>query len=363
MEWTAEFVVTPIRGGGGTGKDVKKQLTMATGGIAKGGKTLVGELGPELRVSDGQYNVVGRQGAEFVNLKRNDIIFNHLQTANILKNKSAGRGKALVKGNGPAMGITTSSSGGWLSTYGQSEVVWTPQTASTATKVAKASKDIAENVEETEQAELYTIELEKWFNWLKRIEQIENRINLLQAQRGNIIDGTDYASSLAQENAYLEAQEGIIQDLIKHQKVERDTVRKKMEGMGDYFSFYGDALTLNNKSIEAATVGNEALGEEINNLIDEYDEVNGAINENSITLEDNKTKIKDNLRDLRDKTIEVENEILSALQNMYQQEIDGKQKVIDEKIKANDEYVKALKNSLDEERKLYNKGSKLEEKQ
>ena len=24
MEWTAEFVVTPIRGGGGTGKDVKK---------------------------------------------------------------------------------------------------------------------------------------------------------------------------------------------------------------------------------------------------------------------------------------------------------------------------------------------------
>ena len=49
--------------------------------------------------------------------------------------------------------------------------------------------------------------------------------------------------------------------------------------------------------------------------------------------------------------------------NVYQQEIDGKQKVIDEKIKANNEYVKALKNSLDEERKLYNKGSKLEEKQ
>ena len=66
---------------------------------------------------------------------------------------------------------------------------------------------------------------------------------------------------------------------------------------------------------------------------------------------------------MRDKTIEVENEVLSALQNVYQQEIDGKQKVIDEKIKANKEYVKALKNSLDEERKLYNKGSKFEEKQ
>jgi len=56
----------------------------ATGNIglakAAGTPTLMGELGPELVVSNGRYFVAGQNGAEMVNLGKDAIVFNHLQT-------------------------------------------------------------------------------------------------------------------------------------------------------------------------------------------------------------------------------------------------------------------------------------------
>ena len=37
----------------------------------------MGELGPELVVSRGRYFVVGQTGAEFVDLDKDAIVFNH----------------------------------------------------------------------------------------------------------------------------------------------------------------------------------------------------------------------------------------------------------------------------------------------
>jgi len=46
--------------------------------MASGTKTLMGELGPELYVTNGHYYIAGRNGAEFVNLPKDAIVFNHL---------------------------------------------------------------------------------------------------------------------------------------------------------------------------------------------------------------------------------------------------------------------------------------------
>ena len=64
--------------------------------LAKGNRTLIGELGPELIVSNGQYKVAGRNGAEFVNLPDDAIVFNHMQTRSLLRNGRTGRGKSVV---------------------------------------------------------------------------------------------------------------------------------------------------------------------------------------------------------------------------------------------------------------------------
>ena len=46
-------------------------------GTQLAGKTLVGELGPELAVYDNAYHLLGKDGAEFVDIPDNAIIFNH----------------------------------------------------------------------------------------------------------------------------------------------------------------------------------------------------------------------------------------------------------------------------------------------
>ena len=69
-------------------------------GVKEDTKSLVGELGRELIVRNDKFFTVGNNGAEFVNLKRGDIVFNHRQTEELLKNgKINTRGKAYAQGN------------------------------------------------------------------------------------------------------------------------------------------------------------------------------------------------------------------------------------------------------------------------
>lgn len=78
-------------------------------GTAKGGKTLVGELGKELvvNVRTGKWYTVGDNGAEFVDIPEGAIVFNHLQTESLLANGYvSGRAHALVSGTALAGGIS-----------------------------------------------------------------------------------------------------------------------------------------------------------------------------------------------------------------------------------------------------------------
>lgn len=76
-------------------------------GTAPGGETLTGELGREIVVDPhtGKWYTVGDYGAEFVNIPRGAIVFNHKQTEQLLKNGYvAGRATALVGGTAMVTG-------------------------------------------------------------------------------------------------------------------------------------------------------------------------------------------------------------------------------------------------------------------
>lgn len=62
------------------------QLARAKGmqALAGGTPTLMGELGPELVVSQGRYFLAGQSGAEFVDLNKDAIVFNHKQTERLM---------------------------------------------------------------------------------------------------------------------------------------------------------------------------------------------------------------------------------------------------------------------------------------
>lgn len=71
-------------------------------GTKEDGSALMGELGQEIIVRDGHWFTVGDNGAEFVGYKKGDIVFNHKQSEELLKNgyvtSSGGRGRALAEG-------------------------------------------------------------------------------------------------------------------------------------------------------------------------------------------------------------------------------------------------------------------------
>ena len=81
--------------GGGQGA-VLSANNKAKGDVALAQGTLMGELGPELWVAGGHYYVAGQNGAEFVNLPKDAIVFNHLQTQRLLGTGRAGRGKPVT---------------------------------------------------------------------------------------------------------------------------------------------------------------------------------------------------------------------------------------------------------------------------
>ncbi len=79
---------TPVPDGTPGGAPHAEGTAKVTGdwGVRRAGTALVGELGQEIIVSsDGTWRTVGDHGAEFVNLQENDIIFNHLQTQELLR--------------------------------------------------------------------------------------------------------------------------------------------------------------------------------------------------------------------------------------------------------------------------------------
>ncbi|MCM1233960.1 MAG: hypothetical protein NC489_27960 [Ruminococcus flavefaciens] len=85
-------------------------------GVRKGGRSLVGELGQELWVhsKDGTFETVGDNGAEFINTEKGDLIFNHLQTRELLD-----KGNIVKNGRAYANGTVEYSDGTIITPAGQ----------------------------------------------------------------------------------------------------------------------------------------------------------------------------------------------------------------------------------------------------
>ena len=75
-------------------------------GLSDNQTALTGELGTEIVVRDGNWFTVGENGAEFVNLRKGDIVFNHKQSRELLENgyvtSNKGRGHLVGFANGTA---------------------------------------------------------------------------------------------------------------------------------------------------------------------------------------------------------------------------------------------------------------------
>lgn len=89
----------------------RRALASGTLGAKFSGLSLTGEVAPELVVRGNQWFTTGDNGAEFTDIRRGDIVFNHQQTADLLS-KGSTNSRASIKGGMSAFAHGTAFASG-----------------------------------------------------------------------------------------------------------------------------------------------------------------------------------------------------------------------------------------------------------
>ena len=224
----------------------------ATGniGLARSKGTLMGELGPELVVSNGRYFVAGQNGPEMINLADDAIVFNHLQTKSLLeKGMSSGRGKAVTNernavsfatGNvngGPAMASASAA----LAALKQLRAQWQALAGLSAQDLA--GKGGGGGGGGGGDPKAFVKELEKWYNWLQEIAQLEKEITLEESKRQKyqssmIAMGREYAASQLDTLKKLKQQSAVQLSLNRAQSAYFEKRRKDLNENSAFKALY-----------------------------------------------------------------------------------------------------------------------------
>lgn len=209
----------------------KPVAAKATGNIAlaTGRSTLMGELGPELYVTNGHYYVVGQNGAEFVNLPDDAIVFNHLQTARLLANGNTGRGKPVTnerkatsyaKGN-IAGGPAKASAAAVLSQLKQIRAMWQSMLDASAKdlgSLAGGSGGGGGGGGKNWQQKTTTAEIQRWYNLIRQIAKLEKDISYEETLQSKI-QSDRIANGRAMYKSYKAELEMLRQEIVANQEL------------------------------------------------------------------------------------------------------------------------------------------------
>lgn len=203
---------------GTTGKAFKN----GNWGAKEDGAALMGELGQEIVVRNGRWFTVGDNGAEFVGYKKGDIVFNHKQSEELLRNgyvtSGGGRGKALADGTAfsrgtpsrrPTYGSSHSTrgnaSGGSRSSGSRSSSGSNSGSNSNANKEAEKTEETLDWIETAlNRVERAISRLDKtatstYKNWTKRGTALNDQIN--QTRREIDLQNQAYNRYMQQANS------------------------------------------------------------------------------------------------------------------------------------------------------------------
>lgn len=272
-------------------------------GAENTGTSLVGELGPEILVRDGRWTTVGDNGAEFTQIKRGDIIFNHKQSEQLLKNGYvAGRGKLHGSNSAFASGTAFVDGGGTFARYefsgegGYNKYNVNDELVDTFGDLSDAVSDAEDTFREV-------------FDWVEvRLEEIDETLGLLNSQLENAIGFVD--------------KNNIINDIIGVNNTKLDNLEA---GYKKYADYAAKLLTQIPEEYHDA-VQNGAIS--IEEFVGEADEV---------TLE-----AIQNYREWAQKAADLKqqaNEVLTEIQDLAKQAFDNIVTEFENKLSRNDSAI------------------------
>lgn len=326
---------TPQRNTSNGRQNIKLQGTAnATGdwGLSQDERnSLVGELGQELVVDPktGKYYTVGDNGAEFVDLPKDAIIFNHKQTAEIFKNGHINtRGQAYAEGNAHVgtsgtfltkYGLAAAYGGSVPNYQGYSDVLQHLDTISDT--VDDASSDSKDDFEE----------LFDWFEVL--VNELDQSIDLITAKIDNTVGASgknalyqqvvdlNYAK-MAALNKGIELYSGKAQEFLN--RIPQAYKEMAQNGAVALTDFQGEA---NEKVVEAIKNYREMkdkvadLNVELENVKKNISDINVQMLETISTEYENKIGLITNLNDRIQKAMDLQEESGERLSANYYNEM------------------------------------------
>lgn len=379
---------------------------------AQGTKTLVGELGPELAVYDNAYHLLGRNGAELVDIPDDAIIFNHKQTEGILKGQANnGRGKtvngqpAFATGNvsGPAYAGGLS---GAIAAIDREIMAWKALLSmTTADLLGSAGGGGGGGSGNTLKAHIE--DLVEWYNLTRQIADIEQKINNIIAKRANITDGRAYLKSLREQQHLLEGQALVQKTLLGYQQKQLELQAEQINthdiwkqffhvgsdgllqyNMGNEVNGGKGTLTLlqqlnqmsgaeqlsyiKNLGYSYVTNDGEQLDgedliskffEEAQAQIDKYDELRDTVESTDEALSKLESSINEIEQEIRDNQKELEEIIYNTLVEAWEKQISQLQEQTDMLREANEAYVNGLNDALNKKRNQYSQNKSISDRQ
>ena len=379
---------------------------------AQGTKTLVGELGPELAVYDNAYHLLGRNGAELVDIPDDAIIFNHKQTEGILKGQANnGHGKtvngqpAFATGNvsGPAYAGGLS---GAIAAIDREIMAWKALLSmTTADLLGSAGGGGGGGSGNTLKAHIE--DLVEWYNLTRQIADIEQKINNIIAKRANITDGRAYLKSLREQQHLLEGQALVQKTLLGYQQKQLELQAEQINthdiwkqffhvgsdgllqyNMGNEVNGGKGTLTLlqqlnqmsgaeqlsyiKNLGYSYVTNDGEQLDgedliskffEEAQAQIDKYDELRDTVESTDEALSKLESSINEIEQEIRDNQKELEEIIYNTLVEAWEKQISQLQEQTDMLREANEAYVNGLNDALNKERNQYSQNKSISDRQ
>lgn len=380
---------------------------------AQGTKTLVGELGPELAVYNNAYHLLGRNGAELVDIPDDAIIFNHKQTEGILKGQANnGRGKtvngqpAFATGNvsGPAYAGGLS---GAIAAIDREIMAWKALLSMTTADLLGSAGGGGGGGGSGNTLKAHIEDLVEWYNLTRQIADIEQKINNIIAKRANITDGRAYLKSLREQQHLLEGQALVQKTLLGYQQKQLELQAEQINthdiwkqffhvgndgllqyNMGNEVNGGKGTLTLlqqlnqmsgaeqlsyiKNLGYSYVTNDGEQLDgedliskffEEAQAQIDKYDELRDTVESTDEALSKLESSINEIEQEIRDNQKELEEIIYNTLVEAWEKQISQLQEQTDMLREANEAYVNGLNDALNKERNQYSQNKSISDRQ
>ena len=213
------------------------------------GKTLVGELGRELWVDirTGKWETIGNNGAEFRDIPQGAIVFNHVQTEELLSNGfTASRAVALASGTSPDISGKAFVSGNAMVTGGisvkqaQKSTVSGGNTAKATNADIKATKNHTKATNDSTKA---TKKSKKTLDWIaNKLKEWEKKVKKFSDQI------TDYITS-ALKTSLLNKQMRTMDSEINANTKGEIAYMKKANSVAKKYTYYGSDGSAINVSI------------------------------------------------------------------------------------------------------------------